>query len=416
MVNGGRRLKLWPFKNWEDLKIHLRSMKVGHKLVLYLLLTLVIYGSTIVVDNTVMVNLIDQEIFHPDVHVYRERAQAILDGKLLYRDLPGVESPPLINYILVPPQVLGGAEHDWVWAAYFSFFAFLMSALIYLALRRYDDVGAFLAGAVVLVSPYTIIESGTGEDESIAATFFILAVILMFMKRREASTAAIGLGIWVKMFSILLFPVHFLQQSNWKDRAMTVGVLALITAVVIAPFAILAWEDFINFPSYYFLAQSTPPNGGSSIWQFLRMGGVSLPSVLQLGILGVAMAAAYLYPYYKKMPAWQSSIVMLLTFFTFYPKVHGGYWIMLVALLSVWAANDRRIFLRITLSFVPFILATALAEGDGTAAPIEFYGSWFVGFLLALLGLLMFVDAARIAFGKRSFIEMETLGQVDPSE
>ncbi len=229
-------------------------------------------------------------------------------------------------------------------------------------------MGAFLAGTIVLMSPYTIIESGTGEDESIAAAFFILAVILMFLKKRDTATAAIGLGIWVKMFSILLYPVHFLQQRNWKDRAMTVAVLGSITALIVIPFAILAWEDFINFPSYYFLAQSTPPNGGSSIWQFLRMGGLSLPSMLQLGIMGVAMAIAYLYPYYKKMPAWQSVVLMLLTFFTFYPKVHGGYWIMLVALLSIWAVNDRRIFLRITLSFVPFILATALAEG--TAPPL----------------------------------------------
>jgi hypothetical protein len=106
-------LKFWPFKNWEGVKARLRSMTVGQKLLLYLFLTLVIYGSTIVVDNVVMVKLIDEEIYHPDIHVYRERTQAILDGHLLYRDLPGVESPPLINYILVPAQLLGGAEHDW---------------------------------------------------------------------------------------------------------------------------------------------------------------------------------------------------------------------------------------------------------------------------------------------------------------
>ena len=82
---------------------------------------------------------------------------------------------------------------------------------------------------IVLLSPYTIVESGTGEDESIVAFIFILAVVLMLIKRQSSASAAIGVGIWTKMFPILLFPVHFLQQRDWKGRITSVLFLGLAT-------------------------------------------------------------------------------------------------------------------------------------------------------------------------------------------
>lgn len=382
----------------------LRPLSMGRKVAVYLLITLLLYGSMIVVDNVFLVDAIGGGLSHPDMDVYRDRAQTILDGGLLYRDVH-TETPPIINYLLIPPQLLGGAELDWVWSAYFSFFAFLIAVLMYVTLRHYDDWLAFLVGGVVLLSPYTFVESGTGEDESVTAFIFILAAILMLMERKRSAGAFIGAGIWTKMFPVLLFPVHFLQQRNWKDRLMVTGIVLLVTILVALPFAILCWNDFSYFLDFYFLGNEGRPTGGSSVWHFLRMGGWGVPSLVQLGILGVAMAFAYLYPYYKKMPSWQSITLMLLVFFAFYPKVHGGYWIMLVALLSVWAVQNRKILLRITLAFIPMILATAFAEGEGTAPPVEFYGSWFLGLFLALIGLLMFVDAVRLALREQPFIE-----------
>jgi len=315
------------------------------------------------------------------------------------------ETPPIINYLLVPAQLLGGAQHDWVWSAYFSLFAFLLSAMMYLGLRHLDENKAYLAGMIVLLSPYTIAESGTGEDESIVAFIFILAVVLMLVKRRSSASAAIGVGVWTKMFPILLFPVHFLQQRDWKGRFTSILFMVLATGLIALPFVFLCWDDFSFFLNFYFLGEEGRPTGGHSIWHFLYMGGWNLPSIVQLAILGVAMAFAYLYPYYKKMPVWQSVTLMLMTFFTFYPKVHGGYWIMLVALLSIWAAQDKRIFNRTFFAFLPMILATMFAQGETKAPPVEFYGSWLLGFFLALIGLIMFIDAVRLALKQPAFTD-----------
>ncbi|MCX6650317.1 MAG: glycosyltransferase 87 family protein [Methanomassiliicoccales archaeon] len=401
-MNGLRR-------TWDKAMSKLRPMSVGRKIAVYLIITLLLYGSMIVVDHVFLVGTIEDDLSHPDLDVYRARTQTILDGGLLYRDVH-TETPPIINYLLIPPQLLGGAELDWVWSAYFSFFAFLIAVLMYCSLRQFDEWKAYLAGMVVLLSPFTFIESGTGEDESVTAFVFMLAAVLILLERKRSAATVIGVGIWTKMFPLLLFPVHFLQQRRWKDRLMISGIVLAITLLITLPFVVLCWSDFSYFLNFYFLGNEGRPTGGSSVWHFLRMGGWGIPSIVQLGLLGAAMASAYLYPYYKKMPAWQSMTLMLVVFFAFYPKVHGGYWIMLIALLSVWAVDNRKILLRIFLAFVPMILATAFAEGEGTAPPVEFYGSWLLGLVLALIGLLMFVDAVRLAMKERPFIEAAPSG------
>ncbi|MDD1772865.1 MAG: glycosyltransferase 87 family protein [Methanomassiliicoccales archaeon] len=380
-----------------------RPMSTARKIALYAVITLVLYGAVIVIDNVFLVDMFG-ETSHPDLDVYRDRTQTILDGGLLYRDVH-TETPPLINYILVPAQLLGGAEHDWVWSAYFSFFAFLLASIMYLFLRSHDEWKAYLVGAIVLLSPFTFIESGTGEDESIMAFVFLLSVLLMAFQHRHKASIVVGAGIWTKMFPILLAPVHILQQRNWKDRMMVVLIVLAATALIALPFIILCWDDFSFFLDFYFLGNDERPTGGSSIWHFLNMGGWGVPSIVQLGVLGVAMMFAYLYPYHKRWPVWPSVTLMILVFFAFYPKIHGGYWIILVALLSVWAVQDKRIFWRILLAFIPLILATAFALGEGTEPPVEFYGSWLLGFFLALIGLLMFADAVRLALKKGSFID-----------
>ncbi|HOO04576.1 MAG TPA: glycosyltransferase 87 family protein [Methanomassiliicoccales archaeon] len=389
---------------WQRLHAWLRALSPARKLAFYAIITLLVYGTTIVVDNAVLVSMLDEDLSHPDLGVYRARAQTILDGGLLYRDVH-TETPPVINYLLVPPQLLGGAEHDWVWSIYFSLFAFLLAALMYLGLRPFDEDKAYLAGLLVLLSPYTIVESGTGEDESIVAFVFMLSVVLMQLRKKHLASASIGVGVWTKMFPILLFPVHFLQQRNWRDRILSVAIVGAATALIALPFAVLCWNDFSFFLNFYFLGEEGRPTGGHSIWHFLWMGGWAVPSTVQLALLGGAMAVAYLYPHHKGMPVWQSVTVMLMAFFIFYPKVHGGYWIMLVAMLSVWAVQDRKVLLRTFLAFVPMILATMFARGEVKAPPVEFYGSWFLGFLLALLGLLLFVDAVRLAMRQSPFTD-----------
>ena len=57
---------------------------------------------------------------HKDLDIFRDRAETILDGDLLYRDTDYVTlSPPIINYLFVPAVLLGNTAL--VWVCWFGF-------------------------------------------------------------------------------------------------------------------------------------------------------------------------------------------------------------------------------------------------------------------------------------------------------
>ena len=211
-----------------------------------------------------------------DIDIYRERTQAILDGELLYRDVH-TETPPLINYFLVPAQVLGGAEHYWVWGAYQTAFAFLLSVMMYLVLRRYDEVRAFMAAFLTLLCPFLIDETHIGEDGALVAFIFFTAVLLMLLEHRRSAAFAIAIGIWTKMWSVLLLPTQFLRLPSWKDRGDLVLIVLTVTLAVTVPFLVLCPEEFLEFLEFYFLGDPERSSGGISMWNFLSVGGYGLP-------------------------------------------------------------------------------------------------------------------------------------------
>jgi len=384
-----------------DGRISMLSWK--QKILTLFILTVLVYGSGIMADVISVENGDKIDHVHADLAVYQNRTQTIIDGGLLYKDTH-TETPPLINYIMVPAQLLGGADHFWVWSAYFSLFAFLTAAMLYLAFRRYDDSKAFLVAVFALFCPFLVSESTICEDEAIMAFVFMVAVMLMFFNKKKASAVAIAMGIWTKMFPILLFPTDFLRQRGWKDRTVQVLILIGVTALIAGPFILLCNEEFSEFLEFYFLGDSNRQTGGQSIWHFLRMGGLVLPKGLELTILVGGLGLTYLFCYFKKLGIWESTTLALLAFFILYPKIHTGYYTILFIMLAVWAVENKKVALRIFAAWVPIVITSLFSELESGKAFIEFEGSWLVGLALSLIGTLLFVDAARIALKERPFI------------
>jgi hypothetical protein len=80
---------------------------------------------------------------------------------------------------------------------------------------------------------------------------------------------------------------------------------------------------------------------------------------------------------------------------------------MIVALLLVWGATNRKILIRCFLTYIPLVLATLFAEHGSSQPAILFPGSWFVGFLLVLGANLFIVDTFIKARKERVFFERE---------
>jgi len=376
----------------------IRAMSRWQKVLSLLLLTVMIYGPGIAFY------LSDTSV-HYDYDLYRARTQTILDGGLLYRDVP-TETPPLINYLLVPAQLLGGAESPYVWGAYEAFFAFLLAGMLYLAFRRYDEWKAYLMGVITVLSPYLIIESATGEDAAIVAFVFFLGAAAMALNSRYAPMA-IALGIWTKMWSVLMFPIEFLRAKGLREKAEVVVVVGIITLVIAFPFLALCGDEFLGFLSFYFLGDPSRPSGGRSIWNFLRDGGYGVPATVELALVLGSLLVAYLYSYHRGWGPWRSITLAMMAFMVFYPKMHMGYYVMPFVLLAAWAVSDWRVVARLFLAYVPITFSGGFASDNPNPiiAPAE--GGWLIGLLLVLIGLLLFCDATRIAFRTQSFIEGE---------
>lgn len=378
-------------------------MNVRMKILILILLTVLIYGTGVIINSSIELN-IQGAVHHPDLELYQARAQTIIDGGLLYRDT-GTETPPIINYMLVPAQLMGGDQYEWVWGLYFSLFAGITAIMLYLSLRRWNEVKAFQVGVATVITPFLLIESVALEDEAIVAFIFFGAVLLMLYNYKSPAALAIGVGIWTKMFSVLLLPIEFLRWRNWRDRALLLLIVAVVTVIAIGYFALACYDDFVFFLEFYTMGVSGRESGGVSMWHFLRVAGYGLPKEVELVLVLVSLLIAYLFCYKRRLGVWQSVTLVVLVFLVVYPKMHNGYYVLPCILLSAWAVTDRRIFYRTFLAFIPIMAAGGFSTQEGGEVIFDFPGNWIVGFGLALLGTLMFLDAGRLASKTALFMD-----------
>ncbi|HHF55359.1 MAG TPA: hypothetical protein ENL42_00395 [Thermoplasmatales archaeon] len=138
---------------------------------------------------------------HTDNTLYIERAETILNGGLLYRDVV-TKTPPLINYLLVPPVYFGGTAISF--EIYFSFFILLTVISIYYFLSKIDKKLAYAASFVFLMLPTTLATpTFCRQDESIVVFFFILPLLILYScKRKYLFSILSSIGVWIKMHPI----------------------------------------------------------------------------------------------------------------------------------------------------------------------------------------------------------------------
>ena len=370
-----------------------------------LIVGLLLYGSLIAIDDLVVRPNFHEVPYNTDVDIYRNRTTAILHGEIPYKDF-SMESPPIIDYMMVPAQLMGG--ENWQYALYFSLFSIFTGISIYAFLRRYDDSAAFIAGLAFILLPYAFMESTFGvQDEAISTFIFLLPLFIFVLGRFRTAALVDTIGFWTKFFNGVIYLVLLIKAPTRKDALKMFGITALITSAVAIPFLIVAPDKFLSFPAYYFLQDKNAQTGGMSMWHFWDLGGFTLPGTIGIIMALVAILGASYYVYRKKESTtfWEGCTIVLFAFFLFYPKIHLGYYLMLIAMLMMWGVTNRRILVRCFLAYVPLFLTVLLAENMTGKASISFPGSWFVGFLLVLGANLFLLDTFIKAKKERVFFE-----------
>lgn len=376
---------------------------LGRKLLAIVIFGLLIYGTVIFLDGLLLRPLFGDVLSDPtDLNFYRERAENILDGKVPYVDFYS-ESPPLIMYLFLVPQLAGGSVQ--AYQLYFAAFAILTALAFFLSLRMVDERKAMAASLLYLVYPLGWMEFGFGvQDEAITIFLFVLPLLLLLGHRAAASGAASFIGVLTKMFNVVVLPWTFLHCDN-RGRAKMVLAFVALALLVVVPFMVLFPGELPSF-SYYFLSDPDSPTGGSSIspWHYLGELGFGLPGWAGVMLTLIGLAASSLFAYGKKMSLWQGAMLVTMAFFLTYPKILLVYFMMPGVLLLMWGVEDRRVVLKLTAMLVPLFLSVAIT-GNGKNPMADEPWVWLLGMALSLVGWALFVHAWWRVKDERPFFE-----------
>jgi hypothetical protein len=207
------------------------------------------------------------------------------------------------------------------------------------------------------------------QDEPVVAFFFLLPVVFLRCNKRTLAAAAIGLGIWIKIFPIIILPILLFKDKNNRERLFHLLIIAAISLIIILPYLILCPSDFMQFLEFYTLGK----NGiaGISYWRFLIYRYVGQSGVISFAALVLGMGSIYYWLVKSKKNVWESCLIAILFFFIFYRKIHGNYYLYPLALLSPLCLMDKDIRRR-TLLLVGLVLCTQPFDfpGRGEFLPV----------------------------------------------
>jgi hypothetical protein len=171
-----------------------------------------------------------------------ERAETILDGRLLYRDV-FTTTPPLMNLLLVPPTLVSrafGHSNPAATLAFMGYFALfnLLAALVLLRMPPDREAG-YHAALCFLFNPLTFGNAVLRrQDESVLVFFFGLTLLLFLHGRAWRAAGAIGVTLLVKLSGAIVMPVAFLHTRRWRYLLLP----PLIFAAAVLPFLLTAGE------------------------------------------------------------------------------------------------------------------------------------------------------------------------------
>jgi len=373
------------------------------KLLSIVILGLVLYGTGIALDGLVLRPFFGDILSDPtDLDFYRVRAENILDGMVPYVDFSS-ESPPLIMYLFLIPQLAGGSTQSY--QLFFAAFAILTAMTLFLCLRVSDERKAMAASLLYLIFPLGLMEFGFGvQDEAITTFLFVLPLLLLLHGRAAASGVVSFMGVLTKMFNVTVLPWMFLHCDNRGRLRMVLSFFGLVLLLIV-PFIILFPGDLPSF-TYYFLGHPETPTGGSSIspWHYLGMLGLGLPGWAGVALTLAGLVGSSLFAYWKKMSLWQGAVLVTLVFFLTYPKILLVYFMMPAVLLLMWGVEDRKVVLKLTAMLVPLFLSVAIT-GNGMNPFADEAWVWLAGMILSLIGWALMVHTWWAVKDRKPFFE-----------
>ena len=299
--------------------------------VVYLIVAFLVYaplGHYGVLDGT-----LDQASFSDP---WIDRAETILGGGLLYRDVY-TTTPPLINFLLIPPVLLSGLfghRNPWVTLSFMTYFSlfnlFTAYALLYMAKERKEG---YRSALYFLLNPFTFGNSLLRrQDESILVFFFSLALLFLLHRRHWWAGVAVGATLLVKLSGALIMPIAFLQTRDWRHLVVPVVVFGL----VFAPFLLMAGESAVFWDVSEERMQHPFQFEGISLarlWLGLyKDSQISLQAHSAILVVSVVLTMALIV--WKPQGLLEDLALLMTTILLFSPRLHCGYFSLLALMMA----------------------------------------------------------------------------------
>jgi hypothetical protein len=323
------------------------------------------------------------------------RAETILTGGLLYEDV-STTTPPLVNFLLVPPTLVSrlfGHANPWSTLSFMAYFSIFNLFTTYVLLNTEGSRRTgYLSGLYFLLNPLTFGNSLLRrQDESILVFFFSLGLLFLLHQRRWRAGVAIGLTMLVKLSGALMILVAFFHSRDWRYVIVPVAIFGL----VFAPFFVKARESAIFWDVSGERTQHPFKFRGISFGNLWRHGHNEVP-LISLGahsiilIIGSALAVAFIA--WRPLGLLEDLSLLTVTGLFLSPKLHTGYFALVVLMMAPLVRPYR-------MAWLYFPAGVLIMLADMFKSELEAYNAAFglllAGFLLLIAAIVRFRVTSR---------------------
>ena len=184
-----------------------------------------------------------------DVGRYHEFADAILDGRLPYRDFYMEYPPGAVPTFLAPTALTGAVDYNLAFKLVVILVGLgLLAALVAVLARLGTDArDTALAVGVVVVTPVALGAVVLNRYDLWPALFVLLALLALLAGRSSLGFGLLAVGCVVKVYPAVLLPVvciHVLRTSGRRALVRGLAVFGGVAIVLAAPLALLAPGGF----------------------------------------------------------------------------------------------------------------------------------------------------------------------------
>ena len=170
-----------------------------------------------------------------DLHVYREYGDALLDGRLPYRDV-FVEYPPGAVPLFAAPSLAPGGAYDALFKALMTMcgLATIFCVAFVLAREGAERIRVLAAAAFLALAPIALGPVSLNTYDMWPAFLTVAAVATIVAGRNRLALGLLGAAAAAKLYAILLVPLALAWLWRTRGARATAGPAAVFAGVALA--------------------------------------------------------------------------------------------------------------------------------------------------------------------------------------